>query len=314
MPTKYISYSQRQNLQETVKRSEKVLNDPALMRSVERRDRFVKQYKQDKEDLSKVTPPDVTDDKERVVLVDRLKSLEEAMVEGRPDKGVEPMLSRREMEENPPGAIGRLTRFHNVWKNWTLAGDNKTMVQSSKGYGAEFEWKDKRKIVFKDREESDADVGNLEILRPDGPDNASLRDYRRRSYAPFLNLSYEEYDKLELGHKPTDVELKIRAMEKKDIETESHLEPDRSPFPETNGKPLILSPESSVLESSVLKPITGCQYRKRDGTLCGRKLHKDSRFCSIPTHKTYVVKKYRKRADKLDSDNAISDNAIESNA
>ena len=221
MPTQLTGINSRQTLQDQITSVDKMLSNPVTAQAVKRKDKILEQYKRDKQRLEKITPREPENDVERKALVDRAQALEQAMVNGIPERGIDSMPTRIEMWENPAGSVGKHTRWEKFWKQNTLAADNRTIVRAEKGYGGVFQWKDYRRRIFKEREQDDPDVSNIEMFRPDVVNKHTLRDYQKRTYAPGQFMSYEAYDQA-TGHVPTGPELKMR----------SAIEEARPPAPE----------------------------------------------------------------------------------
>jgi len=211
MGTKYANRSSIKAVKDSIAGFEKQLADPVTSRAIRQKERHMATYKAEKAMLERITPPDVVPE-EKPKLVKRLQQLEESMIAGNIRNGIEPMLSDLEMWGSPAGAVGREIRFQQFWKNHNVL-PNGDVYRDPNGYGAIFEWKDGRRRLLKEREDEDRDVSNIELFRPTHPVDNSLANYRRRSYAPFTNLSYDDVDRIFPEREPSDVEKKVRQSE-----------------------------------------------------------------------------------------------------
>lgn len=262
MGSKYEAPAARRVLGDSVKRIDRILADPVASKSLRRKDQVLRGYKSDKARLQSITPPDA-DGATKAKLLQRNAQLEQAMIMGNPKLGIDPMCTKRAMEEMPAGAVGQHGRWEQRWKKFTLAEDGQTVVPAENGRGAIYEWKDNQRTARKDQEEDDPDVGNIEMFRPDGAE--SIENYRSRSFSPGLQLTQEQYDAAFPGHQPTDVERKIRDYEERLAQMEA----------------LLLKQETQP-ELPAKDTADRCEaINSGSGKPCKRKARKGSTYCGI---------------------------------
>ena len=209
MPTRYSAYRQRAELRDSIKKTEQMLADPYRMQAVTRKDEVRRNLAKDRERLDAISPPPLETDSRRKALEVREKKLREAMVLGDPRKGLEPMPSRRMMQENPSGSTGKHIRHEKFWKFHTLDANGNPMLAPDKR-GASLEWKDVKRELCQDHEVDDPDIANLETFRPDD-DRVPLSDqHSPRSYGLSMTAK-ENFDEVFPDREKLPVEAKIAA-------------------------------------------------------------------------------------------------------
>ena len=206
MPGRYSNYKVRENLSVRHESMVNMEKDPATFSKIKDKPAFLEQKERIGKQLETITPPDVTPET-KSTLSRRLAMLEEAMVNGR-EGVVPPMTTQYQEEKVPAGAIGQGIVHDRFWKKHTLDENGKIVPVAHGGRGAKFEWKDLRRIVYKDLETDDPDVANLEMIRPAGR-AAPLADVRLPQTFGLTPQARANYDQSFPDHQPTAVEKKL---------------------------------------------------------------------------------------------------------
>lgn len=213
MPTRYQTYRKRERLQQEISDRTRLLKREQYGPSgddfdggtaadrIQNLGALGAANERDKKRLAVMTPPDTKQLQDKGIkepekkIEKRLKQLEEAIING--NGGYPGMCSVREMQENPAGSTDKHLLHNDLIRHHNVTADGKLVrVDHKKGQQSMHdEWKDLRRILYKDAESSAPNIANLEVLRPDTVDRSNLANYAKRSYAPFAKLSQEEYAK-----------------------------------------------------------------------------------------------------------------------
>ena len=147
MGTKYQPHAVRHSQERRISARESLLDpkkNPLCFRDVDNYDQEIKKVKSERAQLSRITPPGVSD-AERPILLERKKQLEKALVAG--NKNVPEMPSQRQMEDNPDGSTSHYLGWERSWATNTVdPGGNLAPAPMLPGgggqYGAKYELKD----------------------------------------------------------------------------------------------------------------------------------------------------------------------------
>jgi hypothetical protein len=190
---------------------EEIKSNNYVYSQIPKKEEFEKNYAKRKAVLDSVTPPTATDLEKKTISA-RAEALASAMVHGDPQY-VPPMPEEDQMQRPRAGSVDQHMRWESFWKKHTLAEDNKTIerVDPKKGgRGAVWEWKDLRRIVYKDVEEEMPNAANVEMIRPAGGQTPLHETHLPVSYG-FSPIVKKHYDEVFPDHVKTDVEKKLEA-------------------------------------------------------------------------------------------------------
>lgn len=206
MPARYATKHVRNGLTRNVADMESTMANPVAWDQVQKKHEFTQRLKKTKDQLQKVTPPDVTS-KEANALAARAKLVEEAIIKGAK------MPSYREMWENHAGDTGKHISWEKTIKKHTVdPKGNLVPVDTRAGERSLIdEWKDLRRTLHKDAEEDDPDIANVEILRPRNAPIPLADTKSPRSYG-LTPQARENYDTAFPDHVPTVVEKKLKRV------------------------------------------------------------------------------------------------------
>ncbi len=196
MATKYGTAREIADTKKELDALRSIESDPYRFGSIQDKSEFRKRKTALERRVAAITPPPVSSDVERRILMDRRDKLEE-FVKNQSSAGmtVKPaMPSKHDMWENPSGAVGRHRSWEDKIKNWTL--DTKgNMVKAKAGYGAHSELKDiYSRLTPMEEQMMDPDSRSLENLRSQSASGQSLIDRRSMNFAQGAAVTQEQWD------------------------------------------------------------------------------------------------------------------------
>ena len=213
--TQYQPWSIRRGVVSKIKSLEEQL-DPALNPLAKSQavgpggwDTQMKQLEGLKAKLEAMTPPAVKDSGERNILEKRARLLESSMKMGSSVYRIPDMPSKMEMKNNPDDSTRRHMTWNKRWMKSTVDDEGNLVEPTTKGYGAQLEWKDLMYRLFKQEDESgDAPgIGSIERFRPDFKGVPLAKDHTGRTFAQTGNLSQSQYDQTFPEHEPLPNEI-----------------------------------------------------------------------------------------------------------
>ena len=266
MPAKYGSVKQRENLSREVNAMDRAQKDPVSWSKIKDKPAFIERLDRTRKQLEILTPPTV-DAPLKDKLRKRLSTLEEALVNGR--EGLVPPMPTVEQEQKvPAGTVGQGIIHDKFWKRHTLDEEGNIAPVPQGGRGAKFEWKDLRRIVYKDIEVDDPDVANLERIRPTGRTSPLADQVLPLTYG-FSRAAKEKYDEAFPDHEPTVVEQKL-----------SETAPKRRQPPKTRKPRKPLAPG-----------VPQCEAIQRDGTRCQCAARPNKKYCFSKFHEKQILER-----------------------
>lgn len=204
MSQKFEPYSRRASLQDRINDSERMLARSEHQQGITNLHAIRTRVEKDKENLEKITPPSIGGD-ERGELKVRQGKLEEAIINGKPEKGFPEMPSKQQMWDNQAGDSNQHFQHEQYIKNHNLdEGGNLHRIEPRDGErGMWDEWKDGQRVLGKEQEEYATDMASVELLRPV---KRKSGDMFRYSHQPYSGLSADQVAEV-TGRPPTEVEV-----------------------------------------------------------------------------------------------------------
>lgn len=212
MGTKYQPHAVRHSQERRISARESLLDpkkNPLCFRDVDNYDQEIKKVKSERAQLSRITPP-VVSDAERPILLERKKQLEKALVAG--NKNVREMPSQRQMEDNPDGSTSHYLGWERSWATNTVdPGGNLAPAPMLPGgggqYGAKFELKDIQYRLKAEQGDLAIGEGSLEYLRGGQPEPL-MNQHTPVSFG-LSEKARAHFDGIFPDYVPTDVEVAI---------------------------------------------------------------------------------------------------------